>query len=80
MRIVLDSRLSNPYQFCIMNPYWIVGIDSKREKCGLQFLLLFYCNQILGVSATLTAIALAVAVLFDAVSDPIAGSASDRFQ
>ena len=41
---------------------------------------LFFFNQIIGVSATLTAIALAVAIAFDAVSDPVAGSISDRLK
>lgn len=41
---------------------------------------LFFFNQIIGVSATLTATALAIAIAFDAVSDPIAGSISDRLK
>lgn len=41
---------------------------------------LFFFNQIIGVSATLTATALAVAMVFDAVSDPLAGSISDRLK
>ncbi|MDH3644180.1 MAG: MFS transporter [Gammaproteobacteria bacterium] len=40
--------------------------------------VLFYYNQIVGVSATLTALALGLAVFFDAVSDPVAGYLSDR--
>jgi Na+/melibiose symporter-like transporter len=40
--------------------------------------VLFYYNQIIGVSATLTALALGLAVFFDAVSDPVAGYLSDR--
>jgi GPH family glycoside/pentoside/hexuronide:cation symporter len=41
---------------------------------------LFFFNQIIGVSATLTGIALAIAMVFDAVSDPLAGSISDRLK
>ncbi len=41
---------------------------------------LFFYNQIIGVSATLTAVALAVAMVFDAISDPLAGSISDRLK
>jgi GPH family glycoside/pentoside/hexuronide:cation symporter len=41
---------------------------------------LFFFNQVIGVSATLTAAALAVAIAFDAVSDPLAGSISDRLK
>ena len=39
---------------------------------------LFFFNQIIGVSATLSATALAIAMVFDAISDPLAGSISDR--
>ncbi len=39
---------------------------------------LFYYNQIIGISATLTALALGIAVLIDALTDPAAGYLSDR--
>jgi GPH family glycoside/pentoside/hexuronide:cation symporter len=42
--------------------------------------VLFYFNQILGVSGTLTGIALGIALFFDAISDPLAGSISDRLR
>ncbi|MCZ6500948.1 MAG: MFS transporter [Gammaproteobacteria bacterium] len=61
--------------------FWGIGqIGEGVKNSAFNSFLLFYYNQILGVSATLTAIALAVAVLFDAISDPLAGSVSDRFQ
>jgi GPH family glycoside/pentoside/hexuronide:cation symporter len=41
---------------------------------------LFFFNQIIGVSATLSATALAIAMVFDAISDPLAGSISDRLK
>ncbi|MCH7741886.1 MAG: MFS transporter [Proteobacteria bacterium] len=61
--------------------FWGIGqIGEGVKNSAFNSFLLFYYNQILGVSATLTAIALAVAVLFDAISDPLVGSISDRFQ
>jgi GPH family glycoside/pentoside/hexuronide:cation symporter len=42
-----------------------------------SFLLFFY-NQVIGISASLTGLALAIALAFDAVSDPLSGSISDR--
>lgn len=61
--------------------FWGVGqIGEGVKNVAFNSFLLFYYNQILGVSATLTSLALAVAVLFDAISDPIAGSVSDQFQ
>jgi len=40
--------------------------------------LLFYFNQVLGLSGTLCGLALAIALTFDAVTDPLAGTLSDR--
>ncbi|MCB1645587.1 MAG: MFS transporter [Pseudomonadales bacterium] len=60
--------------------FWGFGqIGEGVKNAAFNSFLLFYYNQILGVSATLTSIALGVAVLFDAISDPVAGSISDRF-
>jgi Na+/melibiose symporter-like transporter len=42
--------------------------------------VLFFFNQVLGVSATLTGLALGIAVFFDAITDPVAGSISDRLR
>ncbi len=41
------------------------------------FLMLFY-NQVLGIPAHLVGMALAVALIFDAISDPLMGMISDR--
>jgi Na+/melibiose symporter-like transporter len=61
--------------------FWGIGqIGEGVKNSAFNSFLLFYYNQILGVSATLTSIALAIAILFDALSDPVAGSVSDRFQ
>ena len=48
------------------------------KNSGFNVFLLFYYNQVLGVSATLTSVALAIALMFDAVSDPLVGSFSDK--
>ena len=54
--------------------FWGVGqVGEGVKNAAFNSYLLFYYNQILGVSATLTALALAIAVFFDAVSDPQAG-------
>ncbi|NKB98741.1 MAG: hypothetical protein GKR90_09655 [Pseudomonadales bacterium] len=50
----------------------------KTSAFGL--FLLFYYNQVLGVSGSLCAIALFVAMCVDAVSDPIMGSVSDNWR
>ena len=42
--------------------------------------LLFYYNQVLGMSGTMAGIALGTAVLVDAFTDPLAGSLSDHWR
>ena len=60
--------------------FWGVGqIGEGVKNSAFGSFLLFYYNQIVGVSASLTALALGIAILFDAVSDPLVGSISDRF-
>ena len=59
------------------------GVGQLAEGITLSVFntfVLFYFNQILGVSGTLTGIALGVALFFDAITDPLAGSVSDRLQ
>ena len=43
---------------------------------GLTF---FLYNQVLNLSGTLTGLAVLIAIIFDAISDPLMGSISDRF-
>lgn len=59
------------------------GVGQLAEGITLSVFntfVLFYFNQILGVSGTLTGIALGIALFFDAVTDPMAGSISDRLR
>jgi Na+/melibiose symporter-like transporter len=59
------------------------GVGQLAEGITLAVFntfVLFYFNQILGVSGTLTGIALGVALFCDAITDPLAGSISDRLQ
>jgi len=51
-----------------------------RKNSAFNSFRLFYYNQILSVSATLTSIALAIAIIFDAISDPVIGSISDQLR
>ena len=53
--------------------------DTLKNWVFNTFVLLFY-NQILGMDAFLVSIALAVAMVFDAVTDPVVGSFSDNLR
>ena len=51
--------------------------DTINNWVFNTFTLLFY-NQILGIDAVLVSIALAVAIVIDAISDPLVASYSDN--
>jgi len=46
---------------------------------AFNIFLLFYYQQVIGISGTLAGLALGIGLFFDAVSDPAAGVISDRF-
>lgn len=50
------------------------------KNTGFGLFILFYYNQVLGLSGTMAGAALFVALLFDAVTDPLAGSLSDNWK
>jgi GPH family glycoside/pentoside/hexuronide:cation symporter len=53
-----------------------VGIVSA----GIAMFVMLYYNLVLGVPAGLVGTALAVALIFDGISDPLVGFASDKFR
>ena len=57
--------------------YGVGQLPEGIKSAAFGFFLLFYYNQVLGLSGTLAGLALFVALLFDAVSDPLVGSLSD---
>jgi Na+/melibiose symporter-like transporter len=58
----------------------IGSLPGSHKDFAFNSLLLLYYNQILGVSATTVATALAVATVIDAVTDPLVGAFSDRLR
>jgi Na+/melibiose symporter-like transporter len=50
------------------------------KTASFNYFLLFYYTQVLGLAGTLTGLALFIATTFDAITDPLAGSYSDRFR
>ncbi len=63
-----------------MAAYGFGQVGEAVKNVGFSVFLLFYYNQVLHVSATGTSIALALALIFDAVTDPVAGSLSDKLR
>ena len=62
---------------------WSFGIGQMAEgikNSSFSAFLLFYYNQVLGLPAESAGLAIAISLIFDAVTDPMIGSVSDRWQ
>ncbi|MBT7370452.1 MAG: hypothetical protein HN816_07380, partial [Gammaproteobacteria bacterium] len=57
--------------------FGIGQLPEGIKSAAFGFFLLFYYNQVLGLSGTLSGTAIFIALLVDAVSDPMVGSLSD---
>ena len=69
-------RLSIP----VMLAFGTGNIGQAAINFGIYGLLLFFYQQVVGLSGTMTGTALGISVAFDAVSDPIVGGYSDRLK
>ncbi len=66
-----------PLSWKLRVAYAVGQLPEGIKSAAFGFFLLFYFNQVLGLSGTLAGIALFVALCVDAVSDPLVGSVSD---
>ena len=55
-------------------------IPEGVQSTSFGFFLLFFYNQVLGLSGFMTSLAIVVALLVDAISDPVIGSWSDSLR
>lgn len=60
--------------------YGVGQFAEGLKNSALNTFVLFYYNQVLGLSGTLAGLAVAIALIFDAVTDPLAGSISDNWR
>ena len=60
--------------------YGLGSIAFGVKDNGFSFMLMLFYNQVLGVPASLVALALLTALLFDAVIDPLIGHVSDNLR
>ena len=60
--------------------YWIGQVAEGQKSTIFMLFLLFYYNQVLGLSAALCGLALMIATAIDAVTDPLMGSISDGWR
>lgn len=59
--------------------YGIGQLAEGLKNTAMATFVLFYYNQVLGLSGTLAGLSLGIALVFDALTDPVAGSVSDNF-
>jgi Na+/melibiose symporter-like transporter len=59
--------------------YGLGSVAEGTKNTAFNVFLLFYYNQVLGLSGTLSGAAIFVALCVDAITDPLMGSISDNF-
>ena len=60
--------------------YGLGQVCESIKTYSFSIFILFYYNQVLGLSGSATGFAIGIALVFDAISDPLAGSISDNWQ
>ena len=59
--------------------YGFGAVANGAKSNGFNYLLLFYYSQVIGLRADLVSLGILIALIFDAVSDPMVGYISDNF-
>ena len=75
-----ESTQFPPVQRLTRILYGMGGITGGMVSFGLGMFVLVYYSRVLGLSAGLVGTVLAIALIFDAISDPLVGYASDKFR
>ena len=60
--------------------YGVGQVSDGAKQAAFNTFLLFYYNQVLGLPATLAGLAALISLAFDAITDPMMGQISVRFQ
>ena len=79
MAAVSRSAAQRPGLFTRL-AYGVGGAAGGIKNNGFDYVLLLFYSQVLGLSAVLVAAAMWIALLFDAVSDPVVGYWSDNLR
>ena len=80
--IAIATSRSNPDARVNTSTRLLYGIGSVAygvKDNGLRFFLLIFYNQVMGLPASLVAMALMIALVIDAIADPIIGQISDTW-
>ena len=55
-------------------------VSHALKEAAMGVFILFYYKQVLGLSGTLTGLAIAISIIWDGISDPMVGAWSDRLR
>ena len=58
--------------------YGFGAVANGAKSNGFNYLLLFYYSQVIGLRADLVSLGILIALVFDAISDPLVGYISDN--
>jgi len=73
------SIQSTPLKLATRLSYGVGQLSDGVKQASFSTFLFFYYNQVLGLSGSLAGMAALLALLVDAVTDPMVGQVSDRF-
>lgn len=74
------TRAAAPWPFRLRLAYGVGQLAEGMKNGALGLFVFFYYSQVLGLSATLTGVAVAVALFVDGIVDPLIGSISDNWR
>ena len=72
--------ITGPLGFRLKFAYGLGQAGEGLKNAAFGTFLLFYYNQVLGISGTMAGLAVGTAVIVDAFTDPLAGSLSDHWK
>jgi glycoside/pentoside/hexuronide:cation symporter, GPH family len=75
---MVDDEAAPPLGTATKVSYGVGQVAEGMKNTAMATFVLFYYNQVLGLSGTLAGLALGIALVFDALTDPVAGSVSDN--
>ncbi|NKB99081.1 MAG: MFS transporter [Pseudomonadales bacterium] len=77
--LTVNPMNQSPLSFPVKLSFGIGQFAEGLKNAAFGTLLIFYYNQVLGLPGTMAGIAVGIAVIVDAFTDPLAGSVSDHW-
>ncbi|MDH5619967.1 MAG: MFS transporter, partial [Gammaproteobacteria bacterium] len=71
---------TRPLSLGVKSAYGFGSVAYGVNNVGFDYFLLLFYSQVIGLDARLVGVAIIVALVFDAISDPIVGYWSDNFR